>query len=131
MFNSIPIELWLEIFFSIVAIIAVLILGSFITDRKWKVSKNVWYSICAVFEQNNIPTREIYTLISSFILAIGIYFFVEYLTNCVSTDLVIAEEPIVIKDYDDIIRRNITGMHTIPLSFYAIPLLHHFAHVLP
>lgn len=123
MFDSIPIGLWIGLLCSFITFISVLRFGHRLLDRRSR-SDATWITTCSFLDQDNFPTHRRYILILSCFMSIGVFFAVNYLTNCVHTDLVVIEQPIVIKSYDDIISRNITGMFiNVSMIFLTFKLL--------
>lgn len=127
MFNTIPIVLWICLLCSYLTFIAVLRLGHRLIDRRSR-SDATWITTCAFLDQDNFPINRKYLLILSLFMSTGIFFAVSFLTNSVSTDLVVMETPIVIQSYDDILERNITGeyqyIHMRARPVYSVLKLH-------
>lgn len=74
-----------------------------------KFEKNpIWTTISAFLSQNDFPTSHYHVNMLSFIMSIGVFFAVAYLTNSVSTNLVVVEDPVTIETYDDILDRGIS-----------------------
>lgn len=107
MFNTIPISLWLLLLLSYFAFICVFDYGKRIVDRKSKLDA-MWTTTCSFLHQKEFPSNRRYLVVLSLFTCIGIFFALSYITNNVSTDLVVLKEPIVIKNYDDIIERDVT-----------------------
>lgn len=109
MFNTIPIGLWICLLCSFLTFISVLRFGHRLLDRRSR-SDATWITTCAFLDQDNFPTHRHYILLLSCFMSIGVFFAVNFLTNSVGTDLIVIEQPITVKSYDDIISRNITSM---------------------
>ena len=68
-----------------------------------------WIVFSAIIDQDNFPV--ISSVCSSIIFFILIYYF---MLNMISTDLIVIDEPKVIKSYNDIARRNDLGIVFLP-----------------
>lgn len=108
LFDTVPIGLWICLFCSFLTFIAVFRFGYRLIDRKSK-SDATWITTSAFLDQDNFPTNRRYMMIISLFMSVGLFFAMNYLTNSVGTDLVVIPSPTVVRTYDDILSRNITG----------------------
>lgn len=109
MFESIPITLWIIVLACFIVFVTVLKFGHRLSDRDSK-SHYLWLTVCTFLDQDNFPNDQKYVSVLSVFMSIGIFFAINYLTSCATTDLVVISSPISIKDYDDVINRNIKVM---------------------
>lgn len=72
-----------------------------------KTSNALWITVCAFLDQDNFPTNRKHVIVLSLFMSIGLFCAMAYLTNSVSTDLVVVKEPVTISTYDEIIERQI------------------------
>ena len=71
-------------------------------------SNPVWTTISAFLSWNDFPISHYHVNLLSFIMSIGVFFAVAYLTNSVSTDSVVLEDSITIETHDGILDRGIS-----------------------
>lgn len=115
MFSEIPTELWIGYLASFVIFVTVSYLGSLVLRQRYS---SLWMTICAFVDQDNFPSTSKFVSVLSFVVMIAMFFFMSYSTNCMGTDLVTTDTPVVITSYDDIIRRNVTSYFQRVLSGY-------------
>lgn len=107
MFHTIPLTLWFALALSFLSFVLVLEVGGWLVDRRGK-SDSLWITTCAFLDQDNFPTKRAYIVLLTLIMSIGIFFAVSFLRNSVSTDLVVLEAPVIIKDYNDILNHGVS-----------------------
>lgn len=66
-----------------------------------------WLVLRAFFREDNFPSDKIFYRIVSASLCTFLFFFTTFILNCMSTDMVIVKDPIVISNYQDILDRKI------------------------
>ena len=139
MFSTIPILLWVFLAISFVLFMFVLDLGFYFLRKsengkmlfirrsrlkrnRTEISRSVfgvrrssdslWISICAFLHQKDFPSNGTYVVVLSLFTIIGLFCAVAFLTNSVSTDLVVVSEPVTIQCYDDILSILLIGVLT-------------------
>lgn len=110
MFETVPTNLWIGLLISFITFILILRTGNrLLRDRDQNLKSNpIWTTTSAFLSQNDFPISHHHVNLLSFIMSIGVFFAVAYLTNSVSTDLVVLEDPVTIETYDDILDRGIS-----------------------
>lgn len=76
-------------------------------DKSEKSSEAIWTTFCAFLNQHNYPMNGTFILILSTFMSVSLFYAVSYLTNSVSTDLVVVPDPVTITTYDEIIERKL------------------------
>lgn len=66
-----------------------------------------WLVLCAFLGEDNFPSDNIFYRIVSASLCTFLFFFTTFILNCMSTDMVIVKNPIVISSYQDMLDRKI------------------------
>lgn len=102
MFDTIPLNLWLGLILTFLTFVTTLKIGHQLLDPE-KRSNVFWITSCAFLDQDNFPTNRKYITVLSLFMSVGLFCAMAYVTNNISTDLVVVPEPVAIKNYDDII----------------------------
>lgn len=102
MFDTIPLNLWLGLILTFLTLSTVLKIGHQLLDPEKK-SNVLWITSSAFLDQDNFPTNRKYIIVLSLFMSVGLFCAMAYLTNSVSTDLVVVPQPVAIANYDDII----------------------------
>lgn len=102
--SQVPYGLWIGYFISFFTFILVTLLGSRILVKKYS---SIWMTTCAFLDQDNFPADSLFVSVLSSVVMTGMFFMMAYASNCMSTDLVTLDKPIIISSYDQVIERNI------------------------
>lgn len=117
MFTMVPYGLWIGYFVSFLIFFAVTRMGAKILRQRYS---SFWMTTCAFLDQDNFPTDSLFITVLSFVVMLGMFFMMNYAGNCMSTDLITIENPIVIKTYNDIINKKIVTAFTAASPEYGI-----------
>ena len=107
MFSGVPKELWIGVAVCFLTFVCLSAAGARALNQKYS---SLWMTICAFLDQDNYPLDSTFVSALSTVVMIGMFFIYAFGTNCMGTDLVTIDKPIVLTSYDDIIEKNVTSI---------------------
>lgn len=107
LFKEIPLGIWIMYIASFFTFLAVSYIGSMVLKKSFS---SLWMTICAFLDQDNYPTVSKFLSTLSIFVMVSMFFFMNYATNLIGTDLVTTESPVTLTTYDEIIERNVTAL---------------------
>ena len=103
-FSAVPIGIWIGSMISFCLFVALLTVGTHLLRCPYP---SLWTIISAFLEQYSFPFGSRFVTIVSLLTATSLFFILNYGKNTMRTELVVVDEPIVVRTYDDIIERKI------------------------
>lgn len=100
-YGTAPMLAWAFIFFSYLAFIFLLHVGLKLHKSSKSKTDAIWITTMAFLDQDNYPTTTTFLAAISLGASISMFFLMSYTTNCISSDLVVVEKPIVFSKYLD------------------------------